>query len=103
MEKLVYDVHERPKLGRWLVLSLQHVLAMFGATVLVPMITGLPISVTLVSAGVGTLIYILLTKGKSPMFLGSSFAFIAPTMSASVIGLGLSNDLVQKYLNQVLI
>lgn len=100
MEKLVYDVHERPKLGRWLVLSLQHVLAMFGATVLVPMITGLPISVTLVSAGVGTLIYILLTKGKSPMFLGSSFAFIAPTMSASVIGLGLSNDLVQKYLNR---
>lgn len=100
MNKLVYDVHERPNLGRWLVLSLQHVLAMFGATVLVPMITGLPISVTLVSAGIGTLIYILLTKGKSPMFLGSSFAFIAPTMSASVIGLGLSNETVQNYLNQ---
>lgn len=100
MNKLVYDVHERPNLGRWLVLSLQHVLAMFGATVLVPMITGLPISVTFVSAGIGTLIYILLTKGKSPMFLGSSFAFIAPTMSASVIGLGLSNETVQNYLNQ---
>ncbi len=97
--KLVYDVHEMPSGGRWLMLSLQHVLAMFGATVLVPMLTGLPISVTLVSAGIGTLIYILLTQGKSPVFLGSSFAYIAPIMSASVIGLGLNNDQVQGYLN----
>lgn len=101
MEKkaLVYDVHEVPSLGKWLILSLQHVLAMFGATVLVPMLTGLPISVTLISAGIGTLIYILITKGKSPVFLGSSFAFIAPIMSASVIGLGLKSDKVQGYLN----
>jgi|SRR5690554_556756 len=96
---LVYDVHEKPNLGRWLILSLQHVLAMFGATVLVPMLTGLPISVTLVSAGIGTLIYIMITKGKSPVFLGSSFAYIAPIMSASVIGLGLNNETVQNYLN----
>ena len=101
MEKkaLVYDVHEVPGLGKWLILSLQHVLAMFGATVLVPMLTGLPISVTLISAGVGTLIYILITKGKSPVFLGSSFAYIAPIMSASIIGLGLKSDEVQGYLN----
>lgn len=58
------------------VLSLQHLIAMFGATVLVPMITGLDISVALFSAGVGTLIFHLCTKGKVPVFLGSSFAFI---------------------------
>lgn len=98
-KKLVYDVNEIPSIGRWLVLSLQHVLAMFGATVLVPMFTGLPIDVTLVSAGIGTLIYILITKGKSPIFLGSSFAYIAPIMSASVIGLGLNNETVQGYLS----
>jgi len=96
--ELVYDVHQRPNGVKWLVLSLQHVLAMFGATVLVPMLTGLPINVTLVSAGIGTLIYILLTKGRSPVFLGSSFAYIAPIMSASIIGLGWSNETVQKYL-----
>ncbi|QVK17857.1 NCS2 family nucleobase:cation symporter [Mycoplasmatota bacterium] len=95
---LIYDVHEKPGYGKWIILSLQHVLAMFGATVLVPILTGLPISVTLVSAGIGTLIYILLTKGKSPVFLGSSFAYIAPIMSASVIGFGLSNENVQNYL-----
>lgn len=101
MEKkaLVYDVHEIPSLEKWAILSLQHVLAMFGATVLVPMLTGLPISVTLVSSGIGTLIYILVTKGKSPVFLGSSFAYIAPIMSASIIGLGLKSDEVQGYLN----
>ncbi|HEY8364191.1 MAG TPA: solute carrier family 23 protein [Haloplasmataceae bacterium] len=97
---LVYDVHEKPKLGQWIILSLQHVLAMFGATVLVPMITGLPISVALVSAGIGTLIYIILTKGKSPIFLGSSFAFITPIMSASIVGLGWSNETIKGYLDK---
>lgn len=57
-------------------LALQHLLAMFGATVLVPMLTGLNVSVALVSAGVGTLIFHLCTKKKVPVFLGSSFAFI---------------------------
>lgn len=60
---LVYDVHEKPSGGKWALLSFQHILAMFGATVLVPMITGLPINATLIAAGIGTLIYILLTKG----------------------------------------
>ena len=59
-----------------LVLALQHLIAMFGATVLVPMLTGLDPSVALFSAGVGTLIFHLCTKGKVPVFLGSSFAFI---------------------------
>lgn len=58
------------------VLALQHLVAMFGATVLVPMITGMDISVALFSAGVGTLIFHLCTYGKVPVFLGSSFAFI---------------------------
>lgn len=77
-EKLILGAHERPKTGKWFVLSLQHVFAMFGATVLVPILTGLPISVALFTSGVGTLIYILCTKAKVPVYLGSSFAFIVP-------------------------
>jgi uracil permease len=74
---LVLDVHEKPKsIIAWLFMSLQHVFAMFGATVLVPILTGLPVGVTLIASGVGTLIYIAFTKAKAPVFLGSSFAFI---------------------------
>lgn len=53
-KKLVLDVHEKPKVFQWLVLSIQHVLAMFGATVLVPILTGLPISCALIGSGIGT-------------------------------------------------
>lgn len=70
------DVHERLPLLQSIPLSLQHLFAMFGATVLVPVLVGLDPSVTLFSSGVGTLIYILITKGKIPAYLGSSFAFI---------------------------
>ncbi|MFI3328927.1 MAG: solute carrier family 23 protein [bacterium] len=77
MEKLVLDVHEKPKKLQWLLLSFQHVFAMFGATVLVPMLTGLDIGVALIASGCGTLIYIACTKGKVPVYLGSSFAYIA--------------------------
>ncbi len=77
MSKLILDVHEKPKKLQWLLLSFQHVFAMFGATVLVPMLTGLDIGVALVASGCGTLIYILCTKGKVPVYLGSSFAYIA--------------------------
>ena len=66
-----------------LVLALQHLIAMFGATVLVPMLTGLDPSVALFSAGVGTLIFNLCTKGKVPVFLGSSFAFIPVIIAVS--------------------
>lgn len=65
------------------VLALQHLIAMFGATVLVPMLTGLDPSVALFSAGVGTLIFHLCTKGKVPVFLGSSFAFIPVIVAVS--------------------
>ncbi len=75
---LTIGIQEKPasKL-QWLMLSLQHVLGMFGATVLVPLLTGLHIGVALVASGVGTIIYIAVTKGKVPIYLGSSFAYIA--------------------------
>lgn len=63
--------------GKTALLGIQHVLAMFGATVLVPTLTGVNPSVALIAAGVGTLVFHLCTKGKVPVFLGSSFAFIA--------------------------
>ena len=62
--------------GKMFVLGFQHMFAMFGATVLVPALTGLSVSVTLLFAGIGTLLFHLLTKGKVPAFLGSSFAFL---------------------------
>jgi uracil permease len=71
------DVNERVPLLQALPLSLQHLFAMFGATVLVPFLVGLDTSVTLFTSGVGTLLYIVVTKGKIPAYLGSSFAFIA--------------------------
>ncbi|QWB99701.1 NCS2 family nucleobase:cation symporter [Mycoplasmatota bacterium] len=75
---LIIGIQEKPKsILQWIVLSLQHVFAMFGATILVPIITGLDSSVALVASGVGTLIYIIMTKGKVPVYLGSSFAYIS--------------------------
>lgn len=96
---LIIKENERPKLGKWIVLSFQHVFAMFSATVLVPMLTGLPISVALFASGVGTLIYILCTKGKVPIYLGSSFAYItyivtASTMSGGGLGAALTGLLI---------
>lgn len=74
----VLDVNEKPKPSQWLLLSSQHLFAMFGATVLVPFLTGLPVSAALIASGVGTLLYIMITKGQIPAYLGSSFAFILP-------------------------
>ncbi len=72
----IYDAPGQLGWGRTIVLGIQHVFAMFGATVLVPILTGLSISVTLLCAGVGTLLFHFLAKGKVPAFLGSSFAFL---------------------------
>ncbi len=74
-ETAIWDAR---KLGipKMLLLGLQHTFAMFGATVLVPIITGLDVSTTLLFAGLGTLLFHLITKGKVPAFLGSSFAFL---------------------------
>lgn len=92
-EKLLLDVNEKPKISKWIILALQHVFAMFGATILVPILvnsatgeTVLTIPVALVTSGIGTLIYILCTKGKSPVYLGSSFAFIVPLTAAFLKG-----------------
>lgn len=85
-KKLILDVHEKPKVAHWIALSIQHVLAMFGSTVLVPMLTGLPVSLALISSGIGTIFYLFVTKGKSPVYLGSSFAYIAPITSALALG-----------------
>lgn len=71
-------IYDATKLGlpKMLILGLQHTFAMFGATVLVPILTGLNVSTTLLMAGIGTLLFHLFTKGKVPAFLGSSFAFL---------------------------
>jgi uracil permease len=69
--------------GKNVVMGFQHTFVMFGATVLVPLITGLSISVTLFAAGIGTLLFHFLTKRKVPVFLGSSFAFIPPIMAVT--------------------
>ena len=75
---------------RHLILGLQHTVAMFGATVLVPLLTGLNPSVALFTAGVGTLVFHLVTGRMVPVFLGSSFAFIAPILAAKEAGFSLS-------------
>ncbi|MBP3462555.1 MAG: uracil-xanthine permease [Tyzzerella sp.] len=71
----IYDVKQLGA-GKTIALGLQHMFAMFGSTVLVPLLTGLDVSTTLLFAGLGTLLFHLLTKGKVPAFLGSSFAFL---------------------------
>jgi len=90
---LLIDVDEQPPLRQWIPLSIQHVFAMFGATILVPILvnvaaeaTVLTIPVALVTSGIGTLIYILCTRARSPVYIGSSFAFIAPVAAAYAFG-----------------
>jgi len=77
---------ERLGWGRTVGFGIQHVVAMFGATFLVPLITGFPPSTTLLFSGVGTLLFLLITKNRLPSYLGSSFAFLAPIAAASKIG-----------------
>ncbi|MBR5724492.1 MAG: uracil-xanthine permease [Bacteroidales bacterium] len=95
-DQAIYDA--RPLgAGKMTVLGLQHLFAMFGATVLVPVITGLSVSATLLFAGIGTLLFHLLTKMKVPAFLGSSFAFLggyaAVTQMGAEKGLDLAHSL----------
>ena len=87
--KMAYDIDEMPPISKSIILAFQHLFAMFGATILVPILVNaaagaevLTIPVALVTSGIGTLIYILCTKGKSPVYLGSSFAFIVPVAAA---------------------
>ena len=84
---LLLDVDQRPSTGKGILLSFQHVFAMFGATILVPLILGMPVSVALFASGVGTLIYMIATGFRVPVYLGSSFAFIT-AMSLAMKELG---------------
>ncbi len=79
----IYDGFKELGTGKMLVLGLQHVFAMFGATVLVPIICGMSISVTLFCAGIATIWFFFITKKKIPIFLGSSFAFIGAILGAA--------------------
>ena len=74
-EEGIYDARQLG-LPKMLLLGFQHMFAMFGATVLVPLLTGLDVATTLLMAGLGTLLFHFITKGKVPAFLGSSFAFL---------------------------
>ncbi|MCW6674727.1 NCS2 family nucleobase:cation symporter [Aerococcaceae bacterium NML171108] len=76
-KRLLLDVNDKPELMQGLLLSVQHVFAMFGATILVPLLLGMSVSTALLASGVGTLIYMVATKAKVPVYLGSSFAYIS--------------------------
>ena len=87
--RLLYDTYERPPTVQWIILAFQHVFAMFGATVLAPVLINqaageevISISTALLASGIGTLLYIFCTRGKSPVYLGSSFSYIAPIVLA---------------------
>ncbi len=86
--KLVYDVEDKPKFNKLLILALQQVLAIMAATIAVPTIIGLPtqIPAAILGAGLGTIVYLLFTKFKSPVFLGSSFAFLSSLGVALLYG-----------------
>lgn len=85
---LVYDINDKPPFGKLLVLALQQLLAIMAATIAVPVAIGLPTQVpsAILGAGVGTLVYLLFTRFKSPVFLGSSFAFISSLIAATSFG-----------------
>lgn len=74
----ILDVKDKPKAGQWFTLSIQHLFAMFGATILVPYLVGLDPAIALISSGLGTLAFLLITKFQVPAYLGSSFAYIVP-------------------------
>ncbi len=78
--KRIVDVEEKLPLLQTLPLSFQHLMAMFGATVLVPLLLGVNPAIVLLMNGIGTLLYSFVTRGGIPAYLGSSFAFIAPTL-----------------------
>ena len=90
--KLVYGIHDKPKFGQVLVFAFQQLLAILAATIAVPAIIGneMSQSAALFGAGVGTLVYLLFTKFNSPVFLGSSFAFIGSMMAAFAGGVSMS-------------
>lgn len=79
---------ERLNWPRTIGIGMQHVVAMFGATLLVPTLTGFPVNTTLLFSGVGTILFLLITRNRLPSYLGSSFAFIAPLAASQQYGIG---------------
>ena len=77
-EKKIIGIGDKPPIGKWIPLSIQHTFAMFSASVLVPILFGIPASIVLLMNGIGTLLFIFITKGRAPAYLGSSFAFLSP-------------------------
>lgn len=78
---------ERLSWGRTIGIGMQHVVAMFGATLLVPTLTGFPVNTTLLFSGIGTILFLLITSNRLPSYLGSSFAFIAPLTASQQYGI----------------
>lgn len=83
--KIVLAIDDKPKWDQWILLSIQHLFAMFGATVLVPALTGMSPAIALITSGIGTITFIIITKGKVPSYLGSSFAFINPIIAVKAL------------------
>lgn len=90
--KLVYDIHDKPEFGKLIMLAFQQLLAIMAATLVVPVIVGNGMSpaAALFGAGIGTLVYVLFTKRRSPVFLGSSFAFLGSMAAAFAGGVSMS-------------
>lgn len=86
MNNTILDVNDKPRIDQLLTLSLQHLFAMFGATILVPYLVDLSPAIALISSGLGTLAFLAITKWQVPAYLGSSFAFIVPIIGAKAAG-----------------
>ncbi|WP_075618206.1 solute carrier family 23 protein [Paenisporosarcina indica] len=82
----ILDIHDKPTAGKLTTLSIQHMFAMFGATILVPQLVGLSPAIALLTSGIATLIFLFVTKFQVPAYLGSSFAFIVPIIAATENG-----------------
>ena len=87
MTNVRYGVNEIPPLKELIPLSIQHVFAMFGSTILVPILVGIPVTTALFTSGLGTILFLLVTKFKVPIYLGSSFAFIPALIAAANMGI----------------
>ena len=80
--------NERLSWPRTIGIGVQHIAAMFGATFLVPILTGFPTTTTLLFSGIGTLVFVFITRNRIPSYLGSSFAFLGPVGAATGLGVG---------------
>ncbi|WP_404427659.1 NCS2 family nucleobase:cation symporter [Ureibacillus chungkukjangi] len=90
MSKAVLDINDKPTAGQLVTLSFQHMFAMFGSTILVPQLVGLSPAIALLTSGIATIIFLLITQFKVPAYLGSSFAFIAPILAVGGLENGAS-------------